>query len=119
MRILLAGFMLFLASPAFAQGIVVPAQFEIFDGPSGTTSKQSGRLIVDQFYEARSPFQLQMTGGKVLCSGTRIHNGFGGTFTGKCLGYPARGTYAQSANGWVDMKWTYSNSWIKLRAKVQ
>ncbi len=127
MRFLLAAFVLsaavpgaaMLATPALAQGIVVPANLQIFDGPSGSTHTERGRLIVDQFYEVKSGFQLQTAAGKTLCSGTRTQGFGGGTFTGKCFGYPARGNYTQSADGWVNMRWNYSNSWIKMRAKVQ
>jgi len=51
--------------------------------------------------------------------GNRTQGVGGGTFTGKCFGYPARGRYTQSNSGIVNMKWNYSNSWIKLRARVQ
>lgn len=104
---------------AFAQGIVVPANLEIFDGESGALQKERGKLIVDDFYATVSPFQLQSGGGQVLCSGTRRAGVGGGTFQGKCFGYPATGNYTQSASGLVRMKWNYRNSWIRLNAYVQ
>lgn len=111
---------IFLAIPgvAMAQGIVVPANLQIYDGVSGNLQKERGRLIVDDFYAVNSRFQLQTSGGKALCSGTRTAGQGGGTFRGKCFGYDARGSYTQSASGVVRMKWNYSNSWISLLANV-
>ena len=119
MRFMIAAFVFAFAGPAFAQGIVVPANLEIFDGPSGKLQKDRGRLIVDDFYAINSAFQLQTSNGIMVCSGKRTQGVGGGTFRGKCFGNPATGSYTQSANGWVNMRWNYSNSWIKLRAKVQ
>jgi len=67
MRLVLAAFLISTAAPALAQGIVVPADLEIFDGPSGSTHRERGRLIVDDFYAIDSGFQLQTGGGKILC----------------------------------------------------
>ena len=116
-------FLLFMAFaalplPAAAQGIVVPANLEIFDGVSGSLQKERGRLIVDDFYSSVSNFQLQTGGGTVLCSGKRWTGTMGGTFKGKCFGYPATGNYTQSLGGVVRMRWDYKNSWIKLQARV-
>lgn len=108
-----------LAAPAMAQGIVVPANLEIFDGESGALQKERGKLIVDDFYSAVSGFKLQTGGGKTICSGTRRTGINGGTFQGKCFGYAASGNYTQSPSGVVRMKWNYSNSWIRLQAVVQ
>ncbi|MEZ5801114.1 MAG: hypothetical protein R3D29_12430 [Nitratireductor sp.] len=104
---------------ALAQGIVVPAKMEIFDGVSKSSHKENGRLIVDDFYAIDSRFQLQTAGGKTICSGTRRQGNGGGTFAGKCFGYKARGNYTQDARGNVRMRWDYSNSWIKMNARVQ
>ncbi len=119
MKLTSFAFAMALAGPAAAQGIVVPANMEIFDGVTKSSHVEGGRLIVDDFYAIDSRFQLQTAGGQTICSGTRRQGVGGGTFSGKCFGYKARGNYSQSASGVVRMRWDYSNSWIKMQARVQ
>ncbi len=102
-----------------AQGIAVPVDMQIFDGPSGKLQKDRGTLVIDKFDQVRSPFRIQSSKGQVICSGTRRTNLTGGTFSGKCFGIDASGSYTQSASGIVNMRWDFSDSWIKIRAKVQ
>lgn len=112
-------FTLALAGTAAAQGIAVPVTMQIFDGPSGQLQNDRGTLVVDKFYEVLSPFRIKSSSGTTVCSGTRRAHETGGTFSGKCLGIAATGSYTQSTSGVVDMIWNFKDSWIKIRARVQ
>ena len=117
-----APFMLLLAmaAPAQAQTVSAAADIEIFDGPSKKLQKTRGAVIVDDFTAVRSGVAVRTTGGKALCSGTRIARETGGDFSGKCFGIPAKGTYTQDpATGRVNFRWNFSGSWIRVRATFQ
>lgn len=110
----------FLAAPAHAQTVSAAADIEIFDGPSKKLQKTRGVVVVDDFTAVRSGVAVRSSGGKALCSGTRIARETGGDFSGKCFGIPAKGAYTQDpASGRVNFRWNFSGSWIRVRAVFQ